>query len=83
MKISTRSTEGTPWDDQWHRARILRNVESGEIQVFFDDMETPVMTAVDRNFTWGRVGVGSFDDTGVFDDFTLHGEIVNPDASQR
>ena len=28
------------------------------------DMQKPVMTAVDKTFTWGQVGVGSFDDTG-------------------
>lgn len=76
VKISTHTTAGTPWDDQWHRARIRRNVATGEIQVYFDDLETPVMTAVDRTFTWGQVGVGSFDDTGVFDDFVLAGELV-------
>jgi hypothetical protein len=78
VKISTQTTAGTPWDSEWHRARITRDVESGEIEVYFDDLETPVMTAVDKTFTWGRVGVGSFDDTGVFDDFTLHGEVVQP-----
>jgi hypothetical protein len=81
VKISTQTTPGTPWDNEWHRARITRNVETGDIKVYFDDMETPAMTAVDKTFTWGQVGCGSFDDTGVFDDFTLRGEIVTPTAS--
>uniref|UniRef100_A0A7C2P1U1 LamG domain-containing protein n=1 Tax=Schlesneria paludicola TaxID=360056 RepID=A0A7C2P1U1_9PLAN len=72
-KISTKTTEGTPWDNHWHHARIVRKVDSGEIAVYFDDMETPVMTAVDRTFTWGQVGIGSFDDTGNFDDVRVHG----------
>jgi hypothetical protein len=33
----------------------------------------PVMTAVDRTFTWGQVGIGSFDDTGNFDDVLVYG----------
>jgi len=70
-KISTKTTEGTPWDDQWHHARIVRDVDTGRIDVFFDDMEKPAMTAVDKTFTSGRVGIGSFDDTGYFDDITL------------
>lgn len=72
-KISTRTTAGTPWDDEWHHVKIRRRVESGLIEIYFDDMTTPVMTATDTTFGWGRVGVGSFDDTGRFDNLTLHG----------
>jgi len=73
LKISTRTTEGTPWDNAWHHARIVRKVESGQIDVYFDNMDTPVMTAVDKTFTWGQVGIGSFDDTGRFDDVLVYG----------
>ncbi|QDT48145.1 hypothetical protein Pan258_21850 [Symmachiella dynata] len=75
--ISTKTTDGTNWDDDWHHARVVRNVESGTIDIYFDDMETPVMTAVDKNFTWGQVGIGSFDDTGNFDDILLYGKKVD------
>ncbi|CAN5234714.1 hypothetical protein BH23VER1_BH23VER1_01430 [soil metagenome] len=75
-KISTKTTEGTPWKDapHWHGAKIVRDTKSGSIEVYFDDMETPVMTANDKTFTSGTVGVGSFDDTGMFDDIVLRGE---------
>lgn len=73
VKISKTSTAGTPWDDQWHHVRIRRQVESGETQVFFDDLQTPAMTASDTTFVWGEVGVGSFDDTGRFDKLELRG----------
>jgi hypothetical protein len=76
--ISTKTTDGTKWDDQWHHARIVRDVKSGKVDVYFDDMKNPVMTAVDKTFTWGRVGIGSFDDTGNFDDIRLYGEQVEP-----
>lgn len=76
-KISTKTTEGTPWDNAWHHARIVRDVDSGKIEVFFDDMETPAMTAVDKTFTWGQVGIGSFDDTGNFDDVKVYGVKVS------
>lgn len=72
-KISTKTTDGTPWNNEWHHARVVRDVDSGRIDVFFDDMETPVMTAVDKTFTWGQVGIGSFDDTGNFDDVLVYG----------
>ena len=70
-KISLTTTEGTPWDDQWHKVRIKRNVETGDIQVFFDDMQEPVMTAKDTTFKKGRVGLGSFDDIADFDDLNI------------
>ena len=72
-KITVETTEGTPWDDEWHNVRVNRNVESGEIKIYFDDMETPIMTAVDKTFAFGRIGLGSFDDTADFDDVVLHG----------
>jgi hypothetical protein len=72
-KISTKSTEGTNWDDNWHHVRIVRKVADGTIEVYFDDLKTPVMTATDKSFTWGRVGVGTFDDTGNWMDIKLRG----------
>lgn len=71
-KISTKTTAGTPWTEEWHRARIVRNTESGEITVFFDDMKTPVMTATDKTFGEGLLGFGSFDDIGNFDDIRIY-----------
>ncbi len=76
-KISLRTTEGTPWkDDHWHTVKIVRRVQSGLIQVFFDDMEKPVMEASDKTFTSGQLGIGSFDDTGMWDDIVVRGKPV-------
>jgi hypothetical protein len=72
-KISTRTTPGTNWDDGWHRVKIVRTVADGAIAVYYDDMKTPIMTATDKTFLWGRVGIGSFDDTGNWDDVKLRG----------
>ena len=72
-KISTRTTAGTNWDDGWHRVKVVRSVADGKIEVYFDDMKKPVMTAKDKTFTAGRVGVGSFDDTGDWADVKLRG----------
>lgn len=71
-KISARTTSGTPWTDNWHRARIARIAETGEIKVYFDDMQNPVMTAIDKTFDKGRLGFGSFDDIGNFDDIRIY-----------
>jgi len=73
-KISTKTTDGTNWDDKWHHVRIKRNAETGSIAVFFDDMDEPVMTAIDKSFAWGQIGVGSFDDIADFDNIKLRGK---------
>lgn len=78
LKIATETTTGTPWDNEWHRARIIRDIDSGRIEVYFDDMTKPAMTAVDKTFTWGRIGLGSFDDTGMFDEVRLSGDLISP-----
>ena len=77
-KISRITSKGTNWDDKWHHARVVRDIGSGMISVFFDDMTKPVMMAVDKTFRWGRVGVGSFDDTGNFAEIYLFGDTVKP-----
>jgi hypothetical protein len=78
VKISTRTTPGTPWDDAWHRVKIVRTVADGQIAVYFDDLEKPAMTAADKTFAWGQIGVGAFDDLGNIDDVVLRGQIVRP-----
>jgi hypothetical protein len=82
-KISTTTTAGTEWTDDWHHARVVRKVDTGTIQVFFDDMEKPAMTATDKTFAWGQVGIGTFDDTGNFDDVIVYGKKVErPETSK-
>lgn len=70
----TQNTKPIGWDDGWHRVRVARNLASGSIQVYFDDMENPHMEIVDRTFGAGGVGIGSFDDCNEFDNVVLYGE---------
>lgn len=71
-KISTKTSEGTPWDDGWHAIKLVRRIGDGAVEVSFDGKL--VMTAQDKTFTWGRVGLGSFDDSGNWADVKIHGE---------
>jgi len=73
VSIAKTRTEGTKWDDNWHTLRLARNVDKDTIEVFFDNRPELIMTAIDDTFKGGRVGVGSFDDTGQFDDIRLWG----------
>jgi hypothetical protein len=67
----TKNERLTPWDDQWHSVRVERNIGTGSIKVYFDDMTTPHMEVVDKNFGAGRIGIGSFDDLNEFDDVVV------------
>lgn len=53
-------------DQAWHAVRVERDVTKGTILVFVDGDKTPALSATDRTLTSGRVGVGSFDETGEF-----------------
>lgn len=65
VAIAQRTTKGIDWGrGQWHKVRIERTLKDGKIRVFFDDLTKPIMMAEDRHFDYGRIGFGSFDDTG-------------------
>ena len=72
-KITDKANAGMKWDDQWHRVRVVRTSSAGMIAVYIDDFKTPVLTATDKTFLDGRVGVGSFDDMADWTDVTLRG----------
>lgn len=78
VAITKKTVDGTPWELGWHKIRVVRRVDDGAMEVYFDDMEEPHMTAVDKRFKWGKVGLGTFDDNGNWDNFQLRGEIVSP-----
>jgi hypothetical protein len=78
LSIAEERTDGTNWTDDWHKARIKRDTKSGRIEVYFDDMTKPSMVAEDKTFTKGKIGLGSFDDTGLFEEVKLSGIIAKP-----
>ena len=69
----TKNKNNTPWDDDWHNVKLVRDSKSGKIEIFFDDMTKPHMSVVDKTFGKGRIGIGSFDDMNDFDDVKLYG----------
>ncbi len=66
VSIAKERTGGVRWTDDYHTVRIARDTDTGRIEVFFDDMEKPVITAEDKTLIKGGIGLGSFDDTGIF-----------------
>jgi hypothetical protein len=58
-------------DLAWHPFRVTCDARTGEIRAYLDDLTVPILTARDRTLPHGLVGIGSFDDTGAFDDLVL------------
>lgn len=69
--IATSTTAGTDWGEtnSWHKVRIERMAEAGSIAIYFDGKK--IMEATDTHFVNGRIGFGSFDDTGRFDNIKI------------
>ena len=60
-------------DREWHRVRLERDGDSGRIEVFVDGSAQAALHATDTAIRAGRVGLGSFDDTGEFRRFGVAG----------
>ncbi len=70
----TKNENLTPWKNEtWHKVKLSRNSTTGMIKVYFDDMKKPYMEVVDKTYTKGRVGIGSFDDMNDFDEIRIYG----------
>lgn len=76
--ITVDQAKGTPWTEGWHDVKVVRRVDDGTMEVYFNDMKKPYMTAKDKTFTWGQIGIGTFDDHGNFDDIVLRGKEYKP-----
>jgi hypothetical protein len=77
--ISLRTSEGTDWSDDWVHVKVVRKLADGTMEIYWDDMQTPVQTAQSRIFVWGRVGLGSFHDLGDFANVVLRGTRAGPE----
>jgi len=70
VSVAARTTKGTDWDDNYHVARLVRTA-GGHTEVFWDGKS--VMTSDDKTIMTGRLGAGSFDDTGNIAEITVWG----------
>lgn len=76
-RIAEHTTAGIDWGrNVWRHVRVVRRLADGLIQVYFDDMTTPIMTARDRTHGVGNIGFGSFDDSGMIDNVRIYAPSV-------
>lgn len=70
------AANGIDWGrNEWHHVRVERRVDEGTIRVFWDQQAEPVLTATDKAFDWGRIGFGSFDDSGLIKNIVVRAPV--------
>jgi len=51
---------------RWHHVKFMHDATTGTAGVTVDGQAIPALTAVDLSLGPGKVGIGSFDETGEF-----------------
>lgn len=74
VRIDSGKSKPLLTDFSWRRVLVERDGQSGRIAVYMDESITPSLQAIDTTIRRGRVGLGSFDDTGEFRDIVVKGD---------
>jgi hypothetical protein len=69
--------------EDWVPVKLVFDGESGRCYVEVNGKRNPSLEAVDLSLRWGRVGMGSFDETGDFRNFRITGETRAPGTVGR
>ena len=57
----------------WYDFKVEYDAETGTVSAYLEDLVTPILTARETVLKHGSLGLGSFDDTGCFDDIVVRG----------
>jgi hypothetical protein len=69
--IATKVSEGVPWDADYHTVRLSRD-DKGNIKVYWEN--ELILAAKSDKLPAGKLGVGTFDDTGAVAQITVWGK---------
>ena len=56
---------------RWHHVKLTHDAITGAVDVFVDGQALPALHAVDLSLGSGKIGPGSFDETGEFKNVTV------------
>ncbi|MCB9211285.1 MAG: hypothetical protein H6609_18100 [Ignavibacteriales bacterium] len=62
-------------DYNWHKVKLTRDISSGKIELFVDSFL--IHSSIDKSLNQGKLGLGSFDDFGMFRNFELKYNIAD------
>ena len=68
--------------DRWHHVRLTHDGSSGAVEVSVDGRMIPALHAIDLSLGGGRVGIGSFDETGDFKNVRIHSVAAAANATE-
>lgn len=80
-RVRISSSAGRPAfreNDHWYRVVLHYNGATGTVDVQVDGEYVPALHAVDLSLASGRVGLGSFDETGEFKNVKISGTRARP-----
>lgn len=63
--------------NHWYHVRLTRDGNSGSVEVTVDGQPIPALHAVDLSLRTGKVGIGSFDETGDFKNVQINGSAAS------
>ncbi|PYT23760.1 MAG: hypothetical protein DMG58_27375, partial [Acidobacteria bacterium] len=59
---------------RWHHVKLTHDASTGKVSVMVNGEALPGLDAVDKSLGAGRVGIGSFDETGVYKNISIRTE---------
>jgi hypothetical protein len=62
-----------PEINRWYHVKLVQDGKTGTVDVTVDGRAVPALHAVDLSLTEGKVGIGSFDETGDFKNVKITG----------
>ena len=74
---SPESKAGVLTDGAWHKIDILRNSDTGSIQIYvdaYDEQTRPCFETKDTRYEWGSIGVGSIETPAQFAKILIEGQ---------
>jgi hypothetical protein len=83
VRISSLEGPGSLPTQDWTPVKLVFDGESGKCYVEVNGKRNPSLEAVDLSLRWGRVGLGSFNETGDFRNVRVVGETREPGQPGR
>lgn len=78
VRISPTEGEATLTEEKWYKVKLVYDGRSGKVEMFVDGKTSPSFRACDMSLNAGKIGVGSFFDTGQFRNVKITGVTSKP-----
>ncbi len=78
VRMSSLEGPGSLPTQEWTPVKLVFDGETGKCYVEVNGKRNPSLEAADLSLRWGRVGLGSFDETGDFRNVKVTGETREP-----